>query len=115
MILEAGNKVLVSHRRLFAQDEQRFFVGEVLGYDAGIVKLRGYSFVVDTIRGEVLRKEDARVKVIALHGGSLLVYQLCDTLSVEAVRFHFGEAALVMTDGTDVVMNLTDAPHGGTI
>ena len=115
MILEPGNKILVSHRRLFAQDEQRFFVGEVLSYEFGVAKLRGYSFVVDSIRGVVLRKDDPRIKVISIQSGSLIVYQLPETLSVGAVHFELGAGALVMTDGGDVSMNLTDAPHGGKI
>ena len=114
MILDPGNKVLVSHRRLFAQDEQRFFVGEVLAYDAGVAKLQGYSFVLDTMRGEVLRKDDSRVKIISVQSGSLIVYQLPDELAVDAVTFALDEAGLVMTAG-DVTMNMTDAPHGGRI
>ena len=47
--------------------------------------------------------------------GSLIVYQLPDPLSVEAVRFELDDGALVLTDGGDLSMNLTDAPHGGKI
>ena len=115
MILEPGNKILASHRSLFAQDEQRFFVGEALSYESGVVKLRGYSFVVDSTRGVVLRKDDPRVKVISLQTGSLIVYQLPETLPVEAVHFELGAGAFVITDGGDISVNLTDAPHGGKI
>ena len=80
-----------------------------------VAKLRGYSFVVDSIRGLVLLKDDARVKVISLQAGSLIVYQFPETLSVEAVRFALDAGALVMTDGGDISMNLTDAPHGEKI
>ena len=40
---------------------------------------------------------------------------LPDPLSVEAVRFELDDGALVLTDGGDLSMNLSDAPHGGKI
>ena len=68
MILESGNKILVSHRRLFAQDQRRFFVGECLGDEAG-------SLIVcqlpETLSVEVVRFElDAGAPVMT-DGGEI--------------------------------------------
>jgi hypothetical protein len=115
MILEPGNKVLVAHRRLFVEEAQRFFVAEVLEYDAGMAKLEGYSFVVDTVRGLVLRKQDSRVKVVSLQSGTLIVYQLPGDTVVDNTRFELHEAALTLTDGANLTMNMTEAPHAGQI
>ena len=55
-MLTAGNKVLISHRRLFKNDEPRYFLGEVTAYEAGIVKLNGFSFVWDMTGGKFIKK-----------------------------------------------------------
>ena len=114
-MLEAGNKVLISHRRLFANDEPRCFVGEVVSYADGLVKVQGYSFVRDLMQGVFLRKEDLRTKIISISSGSLLVYQLPDDTDVAAVKFETHEAELVLTDGKTLHMNMAEHPHRGQI
>ena len=83
MILEPGNKILISHRRLFDADEPRYFIGEVVAYEADIVKVAGYSFVRDVVSGRVLRKDDKRTKLASLASGALLMYQLPDETDVD--------------------------------
>ena len=92
MILESGNKVLVAHRRLFRDEDRRFFVGEVLAYEAGIAKLHGYSFVIDTVRGLGLRKRDPRITLISLQAGTLITYQLPDDTDLETAKFELVKA-----------------------
>jgi len=38
-----------------------------------------------------------------------------DDTAVETVRFELGEAALMLTDGANLKMNMTEAPHAGQI
>ena len=87
----------------------------MLSYESGVAELRWYSFVLDSIRGVVLRKDDPRIKVVSLWADSLIAYQLSETLSVEAVCFKLGAGAIVMTDGGDISTDLTDAPHAGKV
>jgi hypothetical protein len=37
MLLKVGDKILVAHRRLYDKDEERFFVGRIEAYEAGVV------------------------------------------------------------------------------
>jgi hypothetical protein len=115
MILNEGNKVLIVHRRLFEHDEPRYFVGQVVAYDNGIVKTAGYSFVRDIMAGTVIRKDDPRTKVISLASGSFLVYQLPDETEVSEVVFQATNDQVVLTDGGSVQMNMSEFPHRGKI
>ncbi|MDH3719528.1 MAG: hypothetical protein OES79_15510, partial [Planctomycetota bacterium] len=91
----------------------RFFVGEVLDYQAGIVKVSGYSFVREMTSGEVLRKDDPRIKLISITSGMVLLYQLPDETEVSAVAFESQDGDTRLTDGKHVNMNMSELPHGG--
>ena len=97
MILETGDCILVSHRRLFDGDEARFFVGEVLVCEGDLVKVRGYSFVRDLANGHIVKKEEQRVKIFSFSAPGKIVYQLPDKIDLENVDIDSqnGEAMLV--------------------
>jgi hypothetical protein len=113
IILEPGNKLLIAHRRLFDKDEPRFFAGEVLDYQAGVVKVSGYSFVREMTSGKVLRKDDVRIKLISITSGTVLLYQLPDETEVSAVAFVSHDGDTKLTDGKHVNMNMSELPHAG--
>ncbi len=115
-MLEAGEKLLVAHRRMFESEQPRYFVGEVVAYDSGIVKLAGYSFVRDNMsQGAFVRKNDARIKIVAVVSGTFIVYQLPDQTDVQQVRFESIDGDLRLTDGNVLNMNLTELVHSGRI
>jgi hypothetical protein len=115
-MLEPGNKLLIAHRRMFESEQPRYFVGEVVAYDAGLVKLEGYSFARDNMMaGAFLRKDDIRIKIVAIVSGTFIVYQLPDPTDVHQVRFEASEGGLVLTDGDVLNMNLTEMVHSGRI
>ena len=115
MLLAPGNKILISHRRLFDKDEPRYFVGEVVAYDTHLVKVTGYSFVRDLGSGRVIRKEDRRTKLVSLTSGTFLVYQLPDEVRLENTTFESCEGDLTLTDGSELQMNMAELPHCGHI
>lgn len=109
-MLEQGDRVLVAHRRLFATDETRFFVGRVDEYDAGVVKVTGWSYVKDSWAGGIVGKEEIRTKLISVASGTSIIYQLPKHVELEAVRFESSDRRVLLTDGGDFVMNLTELP-----
>ena len=72
-MLEQGEKLLIVHRRLFEKDNPRFFVGEVQVYEAGIAKVKGYTFVKDLFTGNFTKKLELRTKLLAIASGTFLV------------------------------------------
>jgi len=115
MLLKRGDKILIAHRRLFESDQERFFVGQVEDYEAGVVKSRGHSYVRDVIGGLVIEKPEERTKILALSSGTLLVYQLPDTVVFDSLRFEVAEGRLSLTDGRGFHMNLTEHTHAGQV
>jgi len=45
MILQEGDKIMVVHRRLFENDKARYFIGIVDGYENGIIKVSGHTWI----------------------------------------------------------------------
>jgi hypothetical protein len=113
MLLKAGDKLLIAHRRLFENDEVRFFAGQVQDYEGGVVKVRGHSYVRDVIAGQVIEKAEERTKILSLSSGTLLVYQLPDNVELDALKFVVSEAQLSLTDGRGFTMNLAEHSHAG--
>lgn len=108
MLLEKGAKILASHRRLFEGDSARFFVGEVLEYQDGLVKANGYTWTRDVTSG-FHRKDDPRKKIIALHSGAVLVYELPKSVSVAAVTIdQLGTHETLVREGDTVLMDLSE-------
>jgi len=115
MMLVEGDCVLITHRRLYEKDDSRFFVGRVLAYDTGLVKVRGHSFVRDVVSGRILEKAEPRTKVFSISSGTLIVYQLPQAVSLESFKFVAEEGKVLATDEKGFTMNLTDHAHSGRL
>lgn len=111
MLLQSGDNLLVVHRRLFERDGSRFFVGHVEAYDAGVVRVMGYTFVRDPISGTVSRKNDIRTKLFSLSSGALMVYVLPRELHIESVQMVTEESSLTLTCGGKFCMDLSEWAH----
>lgn len=111
MLLGADTKVLVVHRRLFENDQSRFFVGKVEGYEDGVAKIRGRTWSRDQY-GAIVMKNDERTKIVSLSSGTLIVYQLPFEVELEALTIKPGsDQSVVLSDGNGFSMNLTETPH----
>ena len=115
MLLAEGDRLLIAHRRLFDKDDSRFFVGKVLAYDSGLVKVEGHSFVRDVISGRVLEKVESRIKVFSLTSGTLIVYQLPASVCLDSFQLVPNEGRLLAKDKTGFSMNLSDHAHSGRL
>jgi hypothetical protein len=113
MILKPGDKVFITHRRMYEKDEPRYFVGEVIAYDAGIMKVGGFSFVRDLGTGLVIRKDEPRVKILSISSYAFLIYELPPNSDIAAVTFAREDGKIVLTDGRHLSMNLAEHPRDG--
>ena len=103
----------MAHRRLFADDSPRFFTGVVEHYEQGIARVRGHSWLRDPVRGDVAKKGDQRVKLVALGSGTLLVYLLDEDVDMDRLRFDRGSGQeIVVHDGSGFEMDLTERRVG---
>lgn len=113
MILEPGNNVLVSHRRMFEGDESRFFVGRTIACEGALAKLEGFTFVRDLANGHIVRKEEKRIKVISIASPGYIVYQLQDDINIPAVDIKSGNGDAILMDGSREIMNLSERTQCG--
>ena len=115
MLLENGDAILVSHRRMFQHDEARFFVGRAIACDRELIKIEGFSFVRDLASGHFVRKDEKRIKILSLASPGYIFYQLPDVSDIAnvSVKDEVGEVRLM--DGTRALMNLSEKSHCGHI
>ena len=108
MILEAGTKLLVCHRRLFPEDAPRYFLGSVAAYEDGVAKVVGLTWVRDAAHG-FQKKADLRTKVISLHTGAVILYELPAEVEIEALRFEQPKGhQIVLRDDAKFHMDLSE-------
>jgi len=63
MIIEIGEKICVIERRHFVEDPIRFFTGQVLASSENALRITGYVWVSDIMKG-VTRKPDLTERII---------------------------------------------------
>lgn len=113
MILQPGDKILVSHRRLFADDSPRLFLGIVDYYEGGLILTTGHSWMRDPVLGEYQRKKDQRSKIIALVSGAVFVYQLSRELDLTTLKIEKrAKNQSFLTDGGNFEMDISDYHSG---
>jgi hypothetical protein len=113
MILENGDVVLVSTRRMFERDETRFFLGRTLASDGPLVKIEGFTFVRDLSNGHIVKKAEKRVKILSLSSSGYIVYQLPNVVDLEAVAIESCNGDAFLVDGSRRLLNLAERTHSG--
>ena len=63
MIIEIGENVCIIERRNFAEDPIRFFTGQILASSENALRLRGYAWVYDIMKGPT-RKPEIRERLL---------------------------------------------------
>jgi hypothetical protein len=112
IFLDPGSKVLIVHRRLFAEDRPRFFVGTVDGFNeaTGLLKITGYSFAENKAGGKLVKKKQPRTKILSLTSGTLIVYQLPTGANPAAAKLApVAGGGLLLTDGGHLNMDLSES------
>ena len=108
MILERGAKILVLHRRMFDGDPGRFFAGVVEGYEAGIVRMCGHTWIHDEFQGLFLRRSDERTWVLSLASSAFLLCVLPSTADLDSLRFSLENGDLFVGDARGWRMELSE-------
>jgi hypothetical protein len=113
MILNEGDVVLVSHRRMFERDESRYFLGRVKTSEGDLLKVEGFTFVRDLSNGLVIKKEELRTRVLSLVSAGHIVYQLSNDIDINQAQIKGGSGDVVLIDGIHQIMNLSERSHCG--
>ena len=108
MTLSTGTKLFISHRRLFKDDQPRFFFGVTDDYSDGIVKVTGYTWTRDPTHG-FQRKQDRRTKIVALTSGTLIIYEISGETDIDNLQIDQPDAhTVIASDGSNFKMDLSE-------
>ena len=99
MVLQKGEKIHVIHRRYFEKEPQRHFVGLVEAYDAGVARVTGHVFAVDSVKFVFFRRPDIRTRLIAIASGDVLVNIMPSEVDLEKIVYQQDKKFLRVTDG----------------
>lgn len=113
MILENGDLVLVSHRRMFDGDQSRYFLGRTVACEGALLKAEGFSFVRDLSSGHIVKKTEKRLKLLSLDSPAHIVYQLPDDVHLGMVEIASQNGEAFLMDGTRRLLNLSEHTHCG--
>lgn len=78
-------------------------------YEAGIARVSGQTWVRDGVRGDYLRKGDERTKIVAIASGTVLVYQLPESVDLDNATFTNGANGVFLEDGDGFRMNMSES------
>ncbi len=107
-ILNPGEKVHIIHRRLFEHDPHRHFVGTVEAYDAGVVRVTGHVFAVDSMTFQFIRRADVRTRIVSAVSGEVIINVLPASVSLGKVRYKQEANLLRVTDGSDWHLDISE-------
>lgn len=107
MILDVGEKVHIIERRSFKDDTRRHFVGEVIRCTETSIRVAGYDWAIETIRGFV-RKPGKKERVVIFNEG-LIINVIPREVNIDDVQYKINEQRnQVVTDGKNFSLDITE-------
>jgi hypothetical protein len=109
MLLQKGNKIHVITRRQFESDLRRHFLGEVMESADGVVRVEGYTFILDTRLNKYVRRPEKRSRIFSLVDAGNIVNVLPDSANIEASDYKMSrEGHLGITDGESFSLDINE-------
>ena len=109
MLIDEGDKILASVRRLYEAEYPRFFVGVVEAATETVVRVVGSVYIWDPYRNAVVQREGQRRKLIPFSSPHFIVHCLARDMNLEAVAFKADTNGRIwLTDGDTPVMELAE-------
>ena len=106
--LSDGDRVLIIDRKLFKDDNTRFFVGVIEEYDAVAVRVRGFPFHLSPYEiSGAERHGEERIRVISMSAGDL-IYLMPRELDTAKVHLRRSPKSLMLTDGEEYTVDLSE-------
>jgi hypothetical protein len=107
-VIKTGDKLLACHRRLFENDEPRYFAGEVLSSNDSLIKIRGYSHFRNLSTGHFECKSEVRTKVISILSGAYILYELPQEVPVDSLQIVSECTTVSLRSGNGFSLDLTE-------
>jgi len=113
MLIDEGDKVLATVRRLYESEYPRFFIGVVEAATETVVRVLGAVYIWDPYRNAVVQREGRRRKLIPFSSPHFIVHSLDRDLDLDAVTFTADtNGRIFLTDGGKPIMELAERAGG---
>lgn len=109
MIIKPGEKIHVIIRRRFENDLRRHFIGNVIETDGILTRAEGYTFVLDTITNQYVRRIDKRTRIIGLSDAGNIINILPANADLESAKYHLNsDHRLIVTDEKTFALDINE-------
>ena len=107
MIFETGEKVHIVERRYFAEDIRRHFVGEIIMCTEHAIRLKGYVWVFDQVKG-FTKKPEKRERIFYL-GNRLTINIIPAEVDLDKIKYvNVPKKGLVVTGGKQFSLEISE-------
>jgi hypothetical protein len=107
-VLAVGDKLHIMTRRLFADDIQPHFVGEVLAVAGASFKVRGYSFVFDTRSNSYVKHPALRTRLFSLSDAGHIINVVPQEVDLGTLQYRVVNRRLEVTDGAGFSLEINE-------
>lgn len=107
-VTQVDEHLHVITRRNYAEDLRRHFVGRVTAYSGMLVRMMGYTFVIEPGAEEYRRKPEKRTRIFGLSDASHIINVLPPDLLLDELRYELRDGRLFFTDGQRFWLDLTE-------
>ena len=113
MLIDEGDKILASVRRLYEAEYPRFFIGVVEAASETVVRVLGWVYIWDPYRNAVVQREGRRTKLIPFSSPHFIVHSLDRDTNLETLAFKADTNGRIwLTDGERPIMELAERAGG---
>ena len=106
MIPSVGEKVLIIDRKLFAEDIQRHYVGEITKTSENALKVRGQVWIRDQIKGFV-SKTGNRERLV-YPSDRTIINIIPEYVNLSEIKYVHEGVTTVVTDGKNFTLDITE-------
>ena len=108
MMLQINDKVLIASRPIGENQKKEFFIGAVVEFSAGLVKVTGVSWRIDSVTQAFTPKKTILTQIFSLNSGLYDCYSLPHSIKLNQVQFEQSQSGEVfIKDQKDFALDIT--------
>lgn len=108
-VVQIGEKLHISNKRMFSGAARRTFIGEVTAVHGTVARLEGWLFIFNSNMNEHDRKSRKQTRIIDIANGWNHVSVLPSEIRLENPAYQTIDGAMSITDGLRLRMEVTEA------
>ena len=106
MIPSVGEKVLIIDRKLFVEDIQRHYVGEITKTSENALKVKGHVWILDQVEGFV-RKTGNRERLV-YPSDRTIINIIPENVNLNEIKYVHTGGTTVVTDEKNFTLDITE-------